>query len=121
MKKYTWVIILLIALFGCLRSRSKKDLISIVKKADNLYIEDYRSGLIGNLTAQYLTDSTNFRVYLGSYDDENGYIYCKINGDNIYVEQREHGKGLSPQWDTMKVSARAIYSLKSLKRLRRFD
>jgi hypothetical protein len=39
--------------------------------------------------------STNFRIYLGSYDDENGYIYCKINGDSIYVEQRENGKGLS--------------------------
>jgi hypothetical protein len=121
MKKYTAYIMLVIALFSCMNSRSKKNLLSTVKKGNNLYIEDYRSGLIGNLTAQYLTDSANFRVYLGTYDDENGYIFCKIIGDSIHIEQREHGKGLSPKWDTMKVSAKAIYSLKNLKRQHRFE
>lgn len=108
------------ALFGCMNT-NKKNLISTFKKGNNLYIEDYRTGLIGNLTAQYLTDSVNFRVYLGTYDDENGYIYCKIHGDNIYVEKREHGKGSSPQWDTLKVVVRTMYSLKELRKQHKFE
>ena len=120
MKKFSLFFIILGALFGC-TNRSKKNLISTFKKGDNLYIEDYRAGLIGNLTAQYLTDSVNFRVYLGTFDDENGYIYCKIDGDNIYVEQREHGKGSSPQWDTLKVISRKTLNIKDLKKQHKFE
>lgn len=120
MKKYSLFFIILVALFGC-NNRSKKNLISTFKKGDSLYIEDYRAGLIGNLTAQYLTDSVHFRVYLGTFDDENGYIYCKVNGDNIYVEQREHGKGSSPQWDTLKVISRKTLNIKDLKKQHKFE
>jgi len=53
------------------------------KRQNNLYIEVYRAGLLGNLETEYLTDSVTFRVQLGTYDDESGFIYCKIKGDTI--------------------------------------
>ncbi len=120
MKKYSLFLFAISALFGCMNNRGKKNLISTFKKGD-FYIEDYRTGLIGSLTAQYLTDSVNFRVYLGTYDDENGYIFCKIVGDKIYVEQREHGKGSSPLWDTLKVVARKTLSISDLKKQHKFE
>ena len=87
----------------------------------NLYVEVYSAGLIGNLKAEYLTDSTNFRVYLGTFDDERGYIHCALKGDKIVIEKREHNKETGPKWDELKVVERKVYSLTELKRRRDFE
>jgi hypothetical protein len=87
MKKYFWIIILCV-LVGCTNNRNRKNYLSTFKRTNNLYIENYRAGLIGNLTSEYLTDSTNFRIYIGTFDDEDGYFYYKINGDNLCIEKR---------------------------------
>ncbi|MCR8561269.1 hypothetical protein KXD93_26690 [Mucilaginibacter sp. BJC16-A38] len=87
----------------------------------NLYVEVYSTGLVGNLKAEYLTDSTNFRVYLGTFDDERGYIHCAIKGDKVLVEKREHGVEKGPKWDELKTVERKIYSLMELKRRRNFE
>ncbi|MFD0766124.1 hypothetical protein ACFQZI_14770 [Mucilaginibacter lutimaris] len=121
MKKYGLLFIIIGTLFSCINSKSKRNYKYTLKRVNNLYIEVYKAGLIGNLTSQYLTDSTNFRVHLGTFDDENGYIYCKIDGDNIYIEKREHGQGSSPQFDTLKVVSKTRYSLKDLKKKHLFE
>ncbi|MEO6148612.1 MAG: hypothetical protein ABIN95_02125 [Mucilaginibacter sp.] len=121
MKKYGLFLVIIGTLFSCINSKSKKNYKYTLKRENNLYIEEYKAGLIGNLTSQYLTDSTNFRVHLGTFDDENGYIYCKIDGDNIYVENRKHGQGASTQFDTLKVALKTTYSLKDLKKKHLFE
>jgi hypothetical protein len=106
---------------GFIKIKSRGDYRYTINRQHNLYVEVYNSGIIGNLTSEYLTDSVNFRVYLGTFDDENGYIYCKQNGDKIYIEKREHGSGASPQWDTLKVVKRKTFSLKELKKRHDFE
>jgi hypothetical protein len=120
MKKYFEKLLLITMLFSC-NSKSKHTYKYTFKREENLYIEVYKAGLIGNLTSQYLTDSLNFRLYLGTFDDEAASIYCKIDGDNIHVEQREPRKGASPQWDTLKVFFKNNYSLRKLKEEHKFD
>ncbi|MDP9082013.1 MAG: hypothetical protein M3O71_31750 [Bacteroidota bacterium] len=87
----------------------------------NLYVEVYSAGLVGNLKAEYLTDSTNFRVYLGTFDDERGYIHCAIKGDKVLVEKREHGMETGPKWNDLKVVERKVYCLAELKKRRNFE
>jgi hypothetical protein len=89
MKKNLSIIIAVLMVVSCVNIRTKSNYISSCKIARKLYVESYRAGLIDNLTSEYLTDSTNFRIYIGTFDDENGYFYYKIHRDKIYVEKRE--------------------------------
>lgn len=80
-----------------------------------LYIENYSAGLIGNLTSQYITDSTNFRMCLGTFDDEKEFIYVRNSGDSLIVEEKlndleAESRGVS----TLK--ERKTFSLDSLKK-----
>jgi hypothetical protein len=120
MGKYFGNLLLITLLLGC-NSKTKRNYKYTFKREQNLYIEVYRAGLIGNLTSQYLTDSLTFRLYLGTFDDENARIYCKIDGDDVHVEQREFQKGAGPQLDTFKVVSEKDYNLKELKEGHKFD
>jgi hypothetical protein len=112
-KRLLWITSLL-ELTGCIHYRDKSNYEYTVRRNSNLYIEVYRVGLIGNITAEYLTDSTNFRIYLGSYDDEQSYIFCKLKGDSVIVEKIAHGKGL--KFDEMVVGDNVKYNLADLKK-----
>ncbi|WP_295650449.1 hypothetical protein [uncultured Mucilaginibacter sp.] len=58
-----------------------------------------------------MTDSTSFRIYTGTFDDENGYIYYKCRGDSIIVEKIDEDRGTN----TQKTVSKKIYSVKELK------
>ena len=115
MKNIILLIILVSTVTYC-HQRNEEDLVySFQLQNKKLYIENYRAGLIGNLTSQYITDSTNFRMYLGSFDDEKEFIYVRNSGDSVIVEEKlnnleAEGRGIS----TLK--KRVIFSLDSLKR-----
>lgn len=120
MKRYLLLASIML-LISYIKIRNKDNYRYTFNTEHNLYIEVYSTGLIGNLKSEYLTDSTNFRVYLGTFDDERGYIHCAVNGDKILVEKREHGMETGPQWDKLKVVERKIYSLAELKMRRNFE
>jgi hypothetical protein len=82
-------------LSGCYRNiknyRGTDELNSTEIKCNcKLYVEIYSTGILNNLTANYLTDSLNFKIYAGTFDDENGYILYKCSGDSISIEKVEH-------------------------------
>jgi hypothetical protein len=78
-------------LFGCINKRSKKEHKTTVQVCDDLYVEVYTvfgSGAYGgDLLSDYLTDSTNFRIYIGTYDDYKARYSYKCEGKSILVEK----------------------------------
>lgn len=89
MRRLFFYIFVIVLLFGCVDKRSKKEFNTSFKTCDSLYIELYRvygSGALGgDLLSAYLTDSTSFRKYLGTFDDADGGYYCECKGDLIVV------------------------------------
>jgi hypothetical protein len=105
-----------------------------------LYLETYMvfGGGVwgGDVDSRYLTDSISFRKYLGTFDEEEGMIITRCNGDKITVEQLERTELPAPadtqrskiSADTVghistgfKIKARAIYSLRRLKTDQEFE
>jgi len=117
MKNYL-IILAILVVVGCINKGSKGHYRYTVNREQNLFIEVYSAGLTGNLTSEYLTDSTNFRVYIGTFDDEGGYYSYKINGDTIYIEKRQHSFDGTGE---IKITDHKTLSLKRLKRERLFE
>jgi len=99
---------------------SKKDYYSSQELCNNLYVEKYlvfSGGVYGtNTIATYLTDSVNFRMYTGTYfeDDENMSYECK--GDTIRVSKISVAHLIK----FMAVSTKT-YSITFLKRKHKFE
>ncbi len=122
MKRKYLAILLFIALASCKNSKSPNRLKYTIAKDSNLYIQVYRTGLFETNTTAYLTDSTNFSLELGTYDDQTGYIDCKVKGDTILAEEKQYlFDGDAMQVDTMKVVSTNVYSLKKLEKLHNFE
>ena len=77
-------------LFGCRSEKSKAELKDVRALCDNkLYVETY--GIFsggaygGDKVSEYITDSSNFRKYIGTFDNAvNFYSYiCK--DDSLYI------------------------------------
>lgn len=116
---FTLIIFLLLA--SCKNGKSPGRLKYTIAKDSNLYLQIYRTGLFETGTTAYLTDSANFSIKLGTYDDETGYIDCKVKGDTIIAETKEYLHGINPQPDTMKTTDTKAYSLKTLKKMHNFE
>ncbi len=77
-----------------------------------LYIETFSAGLAGNLSAQYLTDSVNFRIYIGTFDDETEWFYYRFDGDSVYVEKLQN----IDETTLVKTIDKKVYNLTDLKK-----
>jgi hypothetical protein len=90
----------------------------------NLYAEYYNvydQGAWGTgLSSEYLTDSLNFRKYLGVYDDEDEHISISCKGDSIIITKTGL-KFISIQWSKPMILERKVYSLRELKGNHDFD
>lgn len=96
----------------------------------NLYIEVYAVNSLG-LNADYLTDSINFRIFVGEFDSEHDHFTYECNGDSIYITKVLTGNK-NCRWVTTKdgfqtvlcdseyISRKPI-SLTQLKKERKFD
>lgn len=60
--------------------------------------------------AAYLTDSVNFRIYLGKFDNEHENFNCYCEGDTVFVRK------LSYADTSAQVVSKIIYSLGDLKK-----
>ncbi|WP_184549561.1 hypothetical protein [Mucilaginibacter sp. FT3.2] len=114
-----YYLLILFALTSC-NHKSKRNYKYTIAKDNHLYIQIYRTSILGSSVEAYLTDSITFSQKLGTYDDETSYIDCKMKGDTIITETKEYLYGASQQPDTMKIVAAKTYSLKALKRLHNF-
>jgi len=54
-----------------------------------LYAEVYQGGWM-NSKSYYLTDSTNFRIYVGDYYEENEMISYHCSGDSIFATKSQN-------------------------------
>jgi hypothetical protein len=109
-----WTQLLLIAistisLYGCNRRH-----VDTYEIQNRLYIETFSAGLAGNLTAEYLTDSVKFRIYIGTFDDETEWFYYRFKGDSIYVEKLQN----IDETGLVKTIDKKVYNLTDLKKSR---
>jgi hypothetical protein len=130
MKKY----ILLMALFGlggCSSNSKQHHKLTVNlckyepnKCACNLYAEVYLvygMGALGSdLNSKYLTDSVNFQVYLGTFDEEDEMIITKCKGDSIYTAKTTKTSSDS-RWDESKVIEAKTYNIEDLKKQHTFE
>jgi len=113
--------LVLVLFYGCegLDRYSKKEFKGSRIVCDHVYMEYYRvfgSGAFGgDLLSAYLTDSTHFRKYLGTFDDaESGYS-CDCRGDSIVVNKVIRNE---PKIRKQKIE---VLSLADLKRSGKFE
>ena len=92
-----------------------------VKLDNGLYIEVFKTfsqgGLGSDLIDDYLTDSLNFRVRLGTSDEYYEQVYCRpTSGDSIQIRRSRRGND-----GKLKVVKMEDYSLKELRKLKNID
>jgi hypothetical protein len=121
MKKLTLILIVLAMLMSCIKPTSNRNYKYTLKRENGLYIEVFKAGILGRMTARYLTDSTNFRVMIGISDEEKQQFHCRMKGNRIEVERRERVKGKSGQPDVRMVVSTTVYDLQELKKKRVFE
>jgi len=71
----------------------------------------------GDRVSDYLTDSVNFRIYLGTYITGNEAISVECNGDSVHI-YRSKMSDETQQWETTKTWG---YSDAELRRSRKFE
>ncbi|WP_316838582.1 hypothetical protein [Pedobacter gandavensis] len=83
-----------------------------------LYVEVFNDLGVGlpesDLTYDYLTDSSSFRLFLGKYDETSEILTADIKGDSVIIIKSTN-EGQSPEWQSPKVLEKKVYSLKELK------
>jgi hypothetical protein len=77
--------------FGC-----KRKLRTTVSFANHLFIEYFIVNPAG-VDEAFLTDSSNFRVYIGKYDSDHERVRCKLEGDTITIFKYNTG-GPGGKW-----------------------
>ena len=70
-----------ILLIGCFKKYDYT-----LKVCDNLYVEEFIVNPAG-VAADYLTDSTNFRLYVGNWDTDHENFSYACRGDSIVIEK----------------------------------
>ena len=114
------LLLFLISPFICLLNlggRNKDNYFFTSDICNNLYVEayHYNRGIWGaDIMSIYLTDSANFRIYVGKEFDDIGHAYFKCNGDTVFYFKETQ----SP--DRALNTTKKIYILSELKRLKNY-
>ncbi|XVJ65720.1 MAG: hypothetical protein HEQ40_05980 [Lacibacter sp.] len=84
-------IFLAFLLVGCANDKSRKNYKWSFEICDGLYNEVFstfsQGAFGGDRCGKWLTDSTNFRIFLGAFDEINGNITIECKQDSILVTQ----------------------------------
>lgn len=106
---------------SCRNDRSKTELASIVRiRNSNLYVQTFtivgNGAFGGDRISDYLTDSVNFRIYIGTYDNgDEGFSY-KCTGDSISIS-----KIIGRRENENKIVNSKSYKLSELRNKKIFD
>jgi len=90
MKKLSISLIVMLLSFyitGCYKKYSRT--ISVCD--GNIFVERYHHNFI-DVAYYYLTDSINFRIYVGKFDNEHGGYSFKCQNDSITIFKSYEGK-----------------------------
>ncbi len=106
------------AIIGCIDDESRKNHKWTFKVCDSLYTEifsTYGQGTYGgDRDGKWLTDSTNFRIFLGAFDEANGKIVIECKKDSVFVTQFPDGLDVNKH---LKSPETKIYQLRELKKM----
>lgn len=87
--------LILLVTAGCLDKKNKQKLFSKKLICNKLWREMYRVYSGGAYSAEvysdYLTDSTNFRLYVGTNDEYSSFDY-QCRGDSVIVRKFSHNE-----------------------------
>jgi hypothetical protein len=88
-KLLTFIIVILFSFFlsGCYKKYSR----TITVCDNKLFVERYSHNFI-DVAYYYLTDSSNFRMYVGKFDNEHGGYSFNCKGDSIEISEDYEGK-----------------------------
>ena len=119
MKKVLLLLSVCLACSACSSYRNKEHLWSAfrLRTAPALTVQWYHVGALNNLTSAYLTDSTAFCRYLGTFDEESEIIAVLVNGDQIVVEKSDNGR----QATEPRAAHQTVYSLRQLRLQHAFE
>jgi len=88
-KSSTLLIVILFSLFitGCYKKYSR----TVAVCDGKFFVEVYKHNFI-DVAYDYLTDSTNFRMYVGKFDYEHAYYRYNCQKDSITISETYEGK-----------------------------
>jgi len=109
-------------LTSCRNNKSKKDhIVTIALNNKQVFVEKYRiyggSAYDGGIVSVYLTDSSNFRKYIGTYDNSHQSYKYECNGDSVRIILREN----EDTSNNYKIVSQTLYSISFLKDKKSFD
>ena len=83
---------------------------------DNLYVETFctfgQGALGGDRDSEWLTDSINFRIFIGTFDESEGGFSFKCSGDTVFITQRPDSIAGNPK----KASVTTFYKISDLQK-----
>jgi hypothetical protein len=83
-----WLVLILY--IGCIDKKRKQKLFVTKSVCNKIWTKKYNvfsgGAYSAELYSDYITDSVNFRVYIGSHDEYSGFQY-KCNGDTLLVKR----------------------------------
>ena len=113
--------IFILSVISCRDNRSKKDHTSTTQICDKyLFVETFEiyggNAYDGDIVSQFLTDSTNFRIYVGTFDNAHeGYSY-QCSGDSIRISKLTYDS--SGNKNILNINS---YNIAELKKSKRFE
>ena len=115
-------LIFLLLFYGCFgNERSKDRLFDVYKRCDGIYVEAFLvfgSGAYGSdVHSMYLTDSINFRKFIGTYDTGDQMLFTECVGDSIIITKSTRLRGNN----TETINFIKRYSKKDLIRENKFE
>mgnify|MGYP006311401063 CR=1 FL=1 len=111
------IIIILSLSYSCINDREKINYVGTHEICNGIYIEihtPYSGGVFdGDTRSVYITDSTNFQIFLGSYEDYETFSYnCK--DEKIICIKKSREFMIMESIDT------TIYSIEELKSMNNY-
>ena len=117
MKKHYLSYPIIIITLGCFFIGCIKKYKHTAKVCDNkLYVEVFNINPAG-VDCDYLTDSINFRLYIGKWDNEHENFTYSCIGDTIFIEKI----GIVDIEGKFQILSKRAYSLQSLKKDKVFE
>ncbi len=113
-----YIILMILAFSSCKTNvNDKGDYQHTSIICDDKYLEVYKtfgSGAFGgDLIAHYLTDSVNFRVFIGEFDNSKKHFSYKCKGDSLFIYKMSKRKNEN----SYKLEKLDSYSLSKLERM----
>jgi hypothetical protein len=114
----TIAISFLILIVGCVNKKNKDKLFAKTLICNQLWREKFRvfsgGAYSAELYSDYITDSTNFRIYIGSHDEYSSFDY-QCNGDVVTVRKFSHNGNVKT------IVQKSTLSLSEMRKERKFE